>query len=170
MKSALAIFALVFAFSAFAHEHHDASASMPKDFETLKKLVGTWEGTTTMNGKTMPAKVVYTLTSGGTVVEEKLAPGTEHEMVSLYYKEGSSLAMTHYCAEGNHPEMKLKKADGKSIAFEMTTPTGVTSMNEPHMHALTLTMADNNSLKQEWTNFTGGKKAETAVFTFKRKM
>jgi hypothetical protein len=71
---------------------------------------------------------------------------------------------------GNHPEMKLKKADGNSIAFEMTKPAGISSMKETHMHAVTLTLTDANTLKQEWTSFEKGKKAETATFNFKRKI
>jgi hypothetical protein len=145
--------------------------TMPKEFAEMKKLVGTWEGTADMGtGKPEPVKVIYELTSGGTAITEKLMPGTPHEMTTIYYSDGKSLAMTHYCATGNHPEMKLKKANTKGLEFEMTAPTGVASMNEMHMHALKLTLSDANTLKQEWTNFTDGKKAEVAVFNFKRKM
>ncbi len=142
---------------------------MPKDFQTLKGLVGTWEGTMTENGKEVPTKVVYELTSGGTAITEKLGPGTPHEMVSIYYQEGKTLGMTHYCAIGNHPHMTMKKADATSIQFEMKGTDGIASSKEMHMHGLTLTMPDSNTLKQEWVNFDKGKKNETAIFIFKRK-
>lgn len=156
--------------AALAHPGHDAP-TMPKEFDTLKKLVGSWEGTTKMDGKEEKATVNYTLTSGDTAIMEHLTPGDnpKHEMVSMYYKNGKTLGMTHYCAMGNQPHMVLKKATDNSLAFEMTKPEGVTSMNEPHMHALTITMLDPNTIKQEWVSYEDGKAKGTAVFTFKRK-
>ena len=163
-----ALLPLVLISQAFAHEM-PAPTVMPKDFDTLKSLIGNWEGTSVMNGKEEKVSVVYELTSGGTAIQEKLMPGTPHEMVSMYYKDGKSLAMTHYCAIGNHPEMKLKDGDASHLTFEMTKPVGVTSMKDLHMHSVALTMADSNHLTQEWTSFANGKKAETAVFKFQRK-
>lgn len=61
--------------------------------------------------------------------------------------------MTHYCAMGNQPRMSLKKSDGKTVQFEMTKPFGVSSINEPHMHAVTLSLSEPNTLKQEWVQF-----------------
>ena len=63
---------------------------MPKEFDTLKKLVGKWEGTSVMAGKEEKVSVVYELTSGGTAIAERLMPGTAHEMVSMYYSEGKN--------------------------------------------------------------------------------
>jgi len=155
-----------FAWAHAGHEHDEMA--MPKDFETMKKLVGTWEGSGKMEGKDTPIKVTYELTSGGTAIAEKIGPGTPHEMLTVYHPEGKSMGMTHYCAMGNQPHMVLKKSDAHMLAFEMDKPEGVKSMNEPHMHALTLTMADDNTLKQEWTDYANGKKKDTAVFTLKR--
>ena len=168
MKMILCALFLVLSQSALAHEDHQAPV-MPKEFDTVKALVGTWQGTANMGGKDETVTVVYELTSGGTAVSEKLMPGTPHEMVSMYYKTGNTLGMTHYCAMGNQPHLKLKNATDNAITLEMTGPVGVASMKEPHMHALTLTMADANTLKQEWTSFENGKKKETMVFNFKRK-
>ena len=153
---------------AFAHPEHQA-ATMPKDFDTLKGLVGTWEGKGKMHGdKEENITTTYELTSGGTAIIEKLMPGTDHEMVTVYHKEGKSLAMTHYCAEGNQPHMVLKKATPTSLSFAMTKPQGVTSMKESHMHALTLTMPDADTLTEEWTHLADGKSGVVA-FNFKRK-
>jgi hypothetical protein len=102
---------------------------------------------------------------------EHLQPGKEnhHEMVSMYYKTGKTLGMTHYCSMGNQPHMVLKKATDSSLAFEMTKAEGVSSMKEPHMHALTITWLDPNTIKQEWVSYEDGKANGTATFTFKRK-
>lgn len=168
MKTILSVLSFIVFFQAFAHEM-PAPPVMPKDFDTLKQLVGTWEGTTVMNGKEEKVSVIYELTSGGTAIAEKLMPGTPHEMISMYYKSGKSLAMTHYCAIGNHPELPLKNADSTHLTFEMTKPIGVSSMKETHMHAVVLTLPDKDHLVQEWTSYENGKKSETAVFKFTRK-
>lgn len=152
---------------AIAHEH--PTPEMPKAFAPLKNLVGTWEGMGKgPDGKETAVKVVYALTSGGTAITETLFPGQKHEMISVYHKVGDTIAMTHYCALGNAPRMKLKKTDEKSIFFEMQGKDGITSKNEPHMHSVKLTYADPNSLVQEWSHYEKGKAAEPAVFTFKR--
>jgi hypothetical protein len=142
---------------------------MPKEFDVMKQLVGTWEGTAKMGEKEEPVTVIYKMTAAGTALTETLMPGTPHEMVSVYHKDGRSLAMTHYCATGNQPHMKLKKGDAQSISFEMTKPTGISSAKEAHMHAVTLTLADPDTLKQEWTFYTDGKKSGVNAFNFKRK-
>jgi hypothetical protein len=151
-------------------DHQGHHAQMPKEFDRLKALVGAWEGTAQMEDQTeQKVTVTYELTSGGTAVLERLAPGTPHEMVSVYHKAGKRLAMTHYCSLGNQPHMALKKAGAQSLTFDLASLTGLTSIKESHIHSLTLTMADGNSLKQEWTNWEGGRKKATAVFNFTRK-
>ncbi len=150
------------------HPQH-APVAMPKEFDVLKKLVGTWEGTTKMGDKEEKVTATYELTSGGTALMEKLGPGTPMEMVTIYHKDGKTLAMTHYCALGNQPQMKLKKADEKSISFEMTKPIGVASMKEPHMHAMAMKFDGDDTITHEWTSYDNGKKKDTAVFNFKRK-
>jgi len=149
---------------------HPAPPAMSKEFAPLKNLVGSWEGTTSVNGKPEPVTVVYELTSGGTALVEKLLPGTPQEMVSVYHKAGKSLAMTHFCMRGNQPHMQLKKATAKTLAFEVVTPVGLTSLKEGHMHGLTLTFEDSDTLKHEWVNFEKGKEVNRAVFDFKRKV
>lgn len=168
MKVILLALPLVLIAQAFAHDM-PAPPAMPKDFDTLKGLVGTWEGTSAMNGKDEKVTVVYELTSGGTAIEEKLMPGTPQEMVSMYYKNGKSLAMTHYCALGNHPQMQLKEGDSHHLSFEMTKPVGVNSMKEPHMHAVTLTMTDADHLTQKWCSYASGKQHDCAEFKLQRK-
>jgi hypothetical protein len=164
----LSLVFLLCSLNVWAGGHH-TPASMPKEFNTLKKLVGTWEGKNKMGDKEESMTVVYKLTSGGTAITETMMPGTDHEMITVYYKEGSSLGMTHYCALGNQPHMALEKATDNSLFFDMKKPVGISSLNESHMHSLKITMNDVNSITQEWTNFEDGKKAQSVVFNLKRK-
>jgi hypothetical protein len=150
-------------------DHEHAQAAMPKEFEALKPLVGAWEGTAQMGGQQVPVVLTYALTSGGTAIIETLMAGTPHEMVSVYHKAGDKVSMTHYCALGNSPTMALVKSDGKCAQFEMTEPKGVASIEETHMHGVTLTLTGPDTLRQEWEQFEGGKKKQTMVFEFKRK-
>lgn len=150
-------------------EHHHPAPKVAPEFEQMKALLGTWEGKTSMNGKEENMKVMYELTSGGTTLVEKINPGTPMEMMTVYSSNGKSVNATHYCLIGNQPEMKLKKSQDKSFTFEMVGTNGISSKNEMHMHAVTLTI-DGNKLKQEWTNYKDGKKGEQVVFELTKKI
>ena len=140
-------------------------------FEMIKSLEGTWVGTKEMEGKKEPVEVRYRVTSGKSAVEETLFPGTPHEMVSVYFVDGADLKMTHYCALGNQPTMKIsgskRNRKAKTISFQMVSATGMQSPKDPHMGALTLTLKRNDQLTQEWTLFSPQGK-ETSVFRYKR--
>lgn len=138
------------------------------EFESMKKLVGTWQGTNKMNGKDIPTTVVYELTSGGTALVEKLFPGTPHEMTTVYANRGNTIHVTHFCAVGNQPEMIMKSAKNGNYSFEMEGTNGLSDKNEMHMHAINLAL-NGDKLKQTWTNYMQGKKGEVAEFNFTKK-
>lgn len=171
MRNLFAVVLLVVAPLAWGHAGHEDMAAMPKDFDNMKQLLGTWEGTAKMGDKNVAISSTYELTSGGSVIMEKMANAADHshDMLNVYHRDGKTLAMTHYCAMGNEPMMVLKKADAKSMVWEMDKPVGVANMNEPHMHGLTVTMIDKDTIKQEWFNYVDGKKADSVVFNLKRK-
>src|SRR5262249_42594043 len=137
--------------------------------DTLKKLVGQWEGKTMMGGKEVPITIRYELTSGGSAILERLFPGTPHEMISVYTADGGSLAMTHYCAMGNHPKMTVKKSDPKSLQFELAGSEGLHSAAEPHMHSLTLAWKDPDHIQEAWVSVESPTKKTDKVFELTRK-
>jgi hypothetical protein len=170
MKSCLVLIVALFAASiVFAEEPHPGPVKMPKDFAKVKELVGKWETTSKGEKGEEKGEVTYELTSGGSAVMEKLFPGTPHEMVSMYHAEKNKVAMTHYCALGNQPNMKLKKANDKTLVFEMAGVDGIGSKKDMHMHGLTLTWKDKDHVTQEWTLFKNGKKVDTKVIELARK-
>jgi hypothetical protein len=71
--------------------------------ERLKKLAGTWVAADKDGKPTDQVVSVIKVTSAGSAVQETLFPGQPHEMVSIYYRVGADLVMTHYCALGNQP-------------------------------------------------------------------
>jgi hypothetical protein len=148
---------------------HGGPPALPKELEAIKKLAGKWEGKTKMGDQEIPVTIVYEVTAGGTAVIEKLFPGQPHEMVSVYVAEGDKVAMTHYCAGGNHPKMALKKSDAKSVSFEMTGSEGLRSPKESHMHAMSVAFLDDNHIRESWTSFDGGVKKDEKVFELQRK-
>jgi hypothetical protein len=145
------------------------AAALPKEFDALKKLVGTWQGKSKMGDKEFPVTITYELTAGGSTILERLFPGTPHEMLSVYTAEGDKLVMTHYCALGNHPRMALKSATAKSVSFEMAGTEGIRSANDMHMHAMTVAWVDGDHIKETWVSWDKGAKKEEKVFELGRK-
>ena len=134
--------------------------------ERMKKLVGKWEG---LDPK-MPgqkAQVEYQMTSGGSVLEEKLFPGTPHEMVSMYHDQNGKLAITHYCMLHNQPQLGLKSSTDKEYKFELVKGSGI-KPNEAHMHELTVTFTDDDHIVQHWVSYEGGKRKDDVTLTFAR--
>jgi hypothetical protein len=138
------------------------------ELERMKALAGRWEGTTTMGKEPQKAAVEYAVTSNGSAVEEKLFPGTPHEMVSIYYDRGGKLAMTHYCAMGNQPRMDLAKADAQGLEFSLGPDCGVNGAKDAHMHSLKLATPDKDHLTQTWTSWADGKQQDSTVITLTR--
>jgi hypothetical protein len=158
----------VLAVPAVAADHPVTAA--PKALAPLTRLVGTWEGNVQMGGKTVPVTITYAATAGGSAIVERLFPGTPHEMLSVYTADGDGVAMTHYCALGNHPRMTLKKSDAHSLSFEAAGAEGLRSASELHMHAMTVSWTDNDHLRETWTSFADGRAKEEKVFDLARKM
>jgi hypothetical protein len=150
---------------------HDKAATASAGLERFKQLAGDWVGKMSDDGqKWLPASAKYAVTSGGSAVVETLGPGTPHEMVTVIHQDGNHLGLTHYCAIGNQPHMKAEvKGDGKVIEFEFTGASNMASDKDLHMHSVTFTFIDKDTLRSAWTSYQDGKKEGTAIFEFKRK-
>ena len=153
---------LLVAGAASAEEHqHPAPKPGSAEFERLKGLVGVWEGTTS-EADHQTVRAEYTLTSGGSALVETLFAGTPHEMVSVYYDRGGSLAMTHYCMLGNRPELVLRKVEGNRLELDLADGSGI-NPQETHMHSLALDLIDADHLTQTWTAFEGGQPMKSST-------
>ena len=166
--------ALLFAaatFPALAHEMPGPKTGSA-ELERMKKLAGTWTGTTEMEkGKPQVTSLSYKVTSNGSAVVETLMENGPGEMTTMYYDdEAGKLTMTHYCALGNRPRMKLKTSDGTSIVLDFVKSEGINPKKDEHMHGLTLVTPDGDHLEQRWTHYTKGKQDNEAVFKFTRSL
>jgi hypothetical protein len=131
-------------------------------FESLKKLTGDYQGhVETADGP--PATAKYELISAGTAVMETAFAGTEHEMRSIFFLEGGDLVLTHYCAAGNQPKMKLDTAastPGK-LVFAFAGGTNLDPAKDAHIHSGRMGLTADGRLENEWDFYAGGKHAGT---------
>ena len=138
--------------------------------ERLKTLAGEWRGhVTTPDGPA--ASVVYGVTAGGSTVTERLFPGTEHEMFTLYHLDGSDLVLTHYCAMGNQPRMRLVRAAGTDpveLEFGFSGGANIDPAKDAHMHAGRMVLRGADRLEAEWAVYDKGKQAGANKFFLER--
>ncbi|HEV8231037.1 MAG TPA: hypothetical protein VGQ75_01710 [Thermoanaerobaculia bacterium] len=137
-------------------------------WEKMKSLVGEWEGTMSHGDQTMPVRVSYALVSSGTSLMERLTTPDGHDMVTMYYPDGSRVMMTHYCSEGNQPRMRAEASSGDVVAFSFVDATNLATPQAEHMRKLVVKFQDADHFTQEWTHSKAGKE-ETGVFKYTRK-
>jgi hypothetical protein len=138
-------------------------------FEQFKQLAGEWVGTE--KGKDgQDIHVKYKVTAGGSAVVETIFPGSEHEMITVIHRDGADLLLTHYCMLGNQPHMKASgNGDGKKIEFKFVNATNLKSAKDMHMHDVTFTFVDKDTLRTDWTHYNDGKSTGAVAFELKRK-
>jgi hypothetical protein len=172
VKSLLCTAACLFlagALVAHAGENQSAPFKGSPEFERVKQLVGTWEGTSGMGKAGEKTRVEYRLTSGGSALVETLSADNGEEMVSVYHDQKGKLAMTHYCSLRNQPHMTLAKSDGQSFELVFARKGNVINpAREKHMHAVSFSFTDNDHIIQKWTLFDKGKKAGDVEFKLTR--
>ncbi len=150
-----------------ADDSHKQKRCSP-EFERMKTLVGTWKGKTDMGQGPVEMTVQYRLIAAGTVLEERDFPGTPHEMVTMYYDQDGTLAMTHYCVMGNRPGMRLNSSDAKSLSFDLDPQCGIDPAKESHMHSLTIRFDDADTITATCKAMIDGKATEHHPVTLKR--
>jgi hypothetical protein len=144
-----------------------AQSRPPSGFDRLKTLVGEWQSTS-------PKGEVFTnrirLVSNGTALEEAFQSSEDDQMVTLYTRDGSRLALTHYCAIGNQPRMETPAvtADQSAFDFSFVGATNLANPGDAHMHHLVLQIADRDHFSETWT-FKENDKERTETFHFTRK-
>lgn len=149
-----------------AGETEKTKASSP-EFERMKTLVGSWTGKCDMGQGPVDLNIQYRLLAGGSVLEERCFAGTPNEMVTMYYDKNGKLEMTHYCVFGNRPSMKVRSTNGKTLKFDLDAACGITS-KESHMHALSLTFDDADTITTSCQAIIDGKEQAEKPTTLKR--
>lgn len=168
----------------------DETASKPgvdarATFARLKTLAGTWKVELDATGKAADFKksvkkhdeahgghesVIFKLTGGGSALVETQLPGAQHEMVSVYHLDGDDLRMTHYCAAGNQPRMKLDRAKSRPdhLVFTFDGGTNLDPQKDMHIHGLEITFHADGRVTSAWEGYVGGKPFGTTSFVMTR--
>ncbi|HEV8200609.1 MAG TPA: hypothetical protein VGS03_11370 [Candidatus Polarisedimenticolia bacterium] len=138
--------------------------------EQLKELAGTWEGTIP-SPEGVATRSVFAVTAGGTAVMETQFPGTDQEMLTLYFLDGQTLRATHYCSAGNQPHMKLdtRASAPGDLRFAFDGGTNFDPKKDLHIHSVRYVFGADGSLREEWEYRDEGKTSGTHKVTLTRK-
>ncbi len=140
-------------------------------FEALKGLEGTWTGTVAMEegGEGRQTTIVYEVSAGGHSVIETFGPGTPMEMFSVYHLDGDDLLMTHYCAIGNAPRMKLAPSDKPGeLVFEFNGGSNMDPEKDAHAHEGRMQLLGPDEYASQAVGYSEGEPSSIQYFSMKR--
>lgn len=147
-------------------------------FDQLKSLAGTWQGPSEGEGEAAEAEAEaasqvvheFQVSAAGTVVMETMGPGTDHEMINMYHLDGDDLVLTHYCAGGNQPQMKLNRdsSTADTLVFDFVGGTNLDPAVDGHIHAARIQIVDSDNLESIWYGYEGGEQVGVMTFSLAR--
>ncbi len=146
-------------------------------FKLIKTLAGTWKSQSSGENQKEEEDhhkgektVIYKLTGGGSALVETQLPGEAHEMVSVYHLDGAELRMTHYCAAGNQPRVKLDRANSTPdhLIFVFDGGTNLDPQKDLHIHGVQITFHNDGKVDSAWEAYQGGKSAGIHTFALSR--
>ena len=148
----------------------DKTKTTAPTLDTIKKLAGDWVMADKDGKPTDQVVSKFRVTSGGSTVTETMAPGTDHEMLTVYHMDGKDLVLTHYCILGNQPHLRATASkDPKTLTFKFENGANIDPAKSNHMHEATLTLIDDDHIKSEWMRCEEGKTCETHQFNLVKK-
>ncbi|MDB5309338.1 MAG: hypothetical protein JWO38_3540 [Gemmataceae bacterium] len=153
------IILLALAVRVVADDKHDAKepAKNPA-LAQLKKLKGEWVAADDKGKPTDKLVSVFKVTAAGSAVHETIFPGSPHEMVTVYHLDGKDLVLTHYCALGNQPRMKLDpKSPANQLRFTFAGGSNLDPAKDMHMHEGSITIVDDDHIEWTWQGYEDGK-------------
>ena len=105
--------------------------------ELQRALVGRWKATTPDNRSFVLA---YRVVSNGTaLVETFTSSASGKETLSVYHRDGATLMLTHYCAQGNQARLKAVVATRDMVVFGFLDASNVATEQDV-MHQLTIAL------------------------------
>jgi hypothetical protein len=69
--------------------------------------------------------VGYRLVARDSVLLETWMPGTSAESITAYHRDGERVMLTHYCAQGNQPRLRLASVDEGTLVFRRFDATNL---------------------------------------------
>jgi hypothetical protein len=154
-------------------------------FARLKTMAGDWKAELLADGKAADfkkkveehkgghpdrASITFKLTGAGSALVETQMVGMPHEMVSVYHLDGDDLRMTHYCAAGNQPRLKLDRSKSRPdhLIFVFDGGSNLDPAKDMHIHGLEMTFHEDGRVTSAWEGYMGGKPFGTTSFVMTR--
>jgi hypothetical protein len=137
-----------------------ASAGELAPFEVFQSLKGAW--LIQAGDKTLPFDMTYAVGSNGTIVTEQF--GKE---LSVFYRDGDSFVMTHFCNRGNQPRLRLKSGGPPGrYEFDMFDITNLKDASDAHVQKIIYEILDPKHMNLEiiWKK-GAGEESEKYVLT-----
>jgi hypothetical protein len=138
-----------------------ALGSSETAFETFKGFEGRWA--IRSGQKALPIEMTYESGSKGSIVTEQF--GKE---LSVFYRDGESLLMTHFRNAGNQPRLRLRENTQPGVfEFQMFDITNLHSVDADHVERVIYRIVDNKTIDLEivWKN---GKSEQSEKYTLTR--
>ena len=148
-------------------------------FDRLAALAGTWAGPSEGSGPEAEAEaassepVVHEIevSAAGTVVMETMQPDTDHEMINMYHLDGDELLVTHYCAGGNQPRMRLdlEASTADDLVFEFLGGTNLDADRDHYIGGARIQILDPDRMDSVWMGFSGSEQVGSMTFHLERR-
>lgn len=146
-----------------------AARAADDPFQRIRRLEGTWLAVDAQGQATAQVASVFRVTANGHAVQEIMFPGTVNEMVNMYHRDADRVLVTHYCAGGNQPTLRVvPTADPDLVQLEFDDITNMLTIDDEHMHEGSIRWLGDDRLKTEWRSFRDGRALETARFEMVR--
>jgi hypothetical protein len=113
-------------------------------FETFRNLQGRW-AIQTDKGKPPAIEMTYANGSKGSIVTEQFG-----QELSVIYRDGGRLLMTHFCNAGVQPRLRLKEGSRPGLyEFEMFDITNLKSAAAAHVQRIIYRIVDGKTIDLE---------------------
>ncbi len=170
--------AILLLIAALAAAPATAEISASEAFDGLKAMAGEWRGKAAGEGAEAEASASehleahhrFRVSAAGTTVMEIMGPDTPHEMINMYHLDGDELVLTHYCASGNQPTMRLDRAasSGDHLVFDFTGGTNLDAAVDVHIHSAEIRLLADGTVDSVWMGWQGGEPAGVMTFHLAR--
>ncbi len=138
-----------------------------QQFAKVKSLVGDWYRTD--GAPTDGDYATYRMVAKDSALEERIFPGTEREMVTMYFVDKDRLKLTHFCNLGNQPTMEAKPGNADLLEFGFLGATNLKSPEARHMHEHSFSFLGKNRIDTTWIFWDGGKEADGRHYSLVRR-
>lgn len=139
--------------------------------EAMESFVGTWVEADDDGKPTDKVMSIVVKTASGSVIMERLFPGTDDEMITMYYTENGELKLTHYCGCTNHPIMKAAHDAAGNLIFNCIGKgeNFADCKTTTHMHDAIYRFDGKDKVHTTWRMMDGGEAGHIGDFHFVRK-